>query len=72
VLKGKEKRGMTASSLPLVQLLHCSCEVEDERSVSLSYEPISAGEYTQVLVCTKLDVQKNNRFDLFNAFIRLI
>jgi hypothetical protein len=47
VLKDKEKRGVTASSLPLVQFALLApgwlLLVEDEQSVSLSYEPISAG-----------------------------
>jgi hypothetical protein len=50
-VEGQRERGMTASSLPLVRIRQCcllqagcSHEVEDGRSDSLSYEPISAGE----------------------------
>jgi hypothetical protein len=52
VLKDKVKRGMTASSLPLVHFANAACSRlaalvrlrVNERFVSLSYEAISAGK----------------------------
>jgi hypothetical protein len=73
VLKDKEKRGMTASSLPPVQLSRClleagcSREVEDKRSVSLSYEPISLLDRChQVLPFWRLQASVESRSSLWS------